>query len=291
MCIRDSPESVATHFGDSLLKNFAQLAAQHSTLPLPAQLPAPPAGGKGHISASAGHAEASASGAVQLQLVWRCMPAAGHIKCLDLMEVTGWTGAHDTFWLDSERTDRARFSIMGGPGGRLWRRITFKLPPSRSAAESASASDSDRTQNVHAPSSIAIDDVGMPGGEHTSEARCPQGVLKEVDAEGRSVEVRCHFRAWLKEYMQRHSLNTGPEQAQLPFDFQGGLVVYLGYEMKAESTGDLMHDSRCALLQLLLCVCASTWQYDPGNACCIKTNERHLCTVSRLAPSHRYACS
>ena len=38
----------------------------------------------------------------------------------------GWAG--NTWWLDSAAADRGRFSYMGGPGGSLWRRITFKLP-------------------------------------------------------------------------------------------------------------------------------------------------------------------
>lgn len=235
--IQYHPESVATNFGDTLLKNFAQLAAQHNKVPLPMhQFPAP-LGNKEDASTSAGHPGKVASDAIQLQLVWRSVTAAD-VKCLALMETMGWTGSHDTFWLDSERSDRARFSILGGPGGRLWRRITFKLPPSASTTQAANLVQNQALYN-------GADEVVMQPGVGSEQVRCPEGVLTEVDATGTCTETRCRFRSWMKQFMEHHSLKKGAEQAELPFDFQGGLVGYLGYEMKAESSGELVHDSMC----------------------------------------------
>ena len=75
----------------------------------------------------------------------------------------------------SAATDRGRFSFMGGPGGPLWRRITYKLP------------------QLAAPGAAAA----VPGGEHmpacaASGHQPPQpGTLTETDSEGRQVSGRC----------------------------------------------------------------------------------------------------
>lgn len=237
--IQYHPESVATCFGDTLLKNYVQLAAQFSKQPLPATLCAPLGLQE---SRNGSHAFQALSDEVQLQVVWSQVTDAAHVQCLQLMDTMEWADSQNTFWLDSERSSRshARFSFLGGPGGQLWRRITFQLPrssrgvPSQPARNGAAVNGSNGAEQEQ---------------NHTSaSSQCQEGLLTEVDASGAVVERRCHFRSWLRNFMKRRRLKNLEKADQLPFNFQGGLVGYLGYEMKAESTGDLVHDSRHASL-------------------------------------------
>jgi len=60
------------------------------------------------------------------------------------------------------------------------------------------------------------------------------------DAYGRTTKVRQPFFDYLQEQLQRLQV---PVPEGLPFDFNLGYVGYLGYELKAETTGDLAHES------------------------------------------------
>ncbi|KAH9312317.1 hypothetical protein KI387_027352, partial [Taxus chinensis] len=109
--------------------------------------------------------------------------------------------AEDTFWLDSSTKDhgRARFSFMGGKGGLLWRRIVFKL--------------SDQS-----------DEAGKGGGSLL------------VEDESGSVKQK-FLKSGLFDFLSKElqSFTCRKEDYEgLPFDFCGGYVGYIGYELKTE---------------------------------------------------------
>ncbi|KAG9449225.1 hypothetical protein H6P81_009190 [Aristolochia fimbriata] len=119
----------------------------------------------------------------------------------------GGQKAIDTFWLDSSSTDqkRARFSFMGGKGGSLWRQITFRL-----SSES---------------------DVSSTG-----------GYLSIEDAQGsvRSMFLEDGFLDFLNKELQ--SFHYSKEDYKgLPFDFCGGYVGFIGYDLKVECGATCNH--------------------------------------------------
>ncbi|GFR41011.1 hypothetical protein Agub_g1678, partial [Astrephomene gubernaculifera] len=133
------PESVATRYGIALLRNFRDLAVRHIRQhggPAAAQLPpARPvcdiAGPPGRLPALPAWPSPSHQAGAPLRLAWvrlRGLLArlpGGSEALFELLY--GW--GHDTWWLDSAASDRGRFSYMGGRGGPLWRKLTYKLPP------------------------------------------------------------------------------------------------------------------------------------------------------------------
>lgn len=96
---------------------------------------------------------------------------------------------------------------MGGRGGPLWRRVTYKLPG-----------------------------ACAPGGK--------VGVLELVDAQGRECRVHSTFLGWLEGELARWQVRDARAAAALPFDFWGGCTGYLGYELKAECGGSCRHAAR-----------------------------------------------
>lgn len=109
--------------------------------------------------------------------------------------------AEDTFWLDSSIEDhgRARFSFMGGRGGFLWRCITFHL--------------SDQS-----------DEAGQAGGFLSIEDE--KGSVKQKF-------LKSGFFDFLKKELQSFTCQKEDYEG-LPFDFCGGYVGYIGYELKIE---------------------------------------------------------
>ncbi|KAF9613324.1 hypothetical protein IFM89_006834 [Coptis chinensis] len=122
---------------------------------------------------------------------------AKHIFC----ELFGEQKADNTFWLDSSSVEqrRARFSFMGGKGGPLWKQVTFRL--------------SDQS-----------DMIAKIGGWLSIEDA--QGsVKKEYLEDG--------FLDFLKKEL--HSFRYKKEDYEgLPFDFCGGYVGFIGYDLKVE---------------------------------------------------------
>lgn len=109
--------------------------------------------------------------------------------------------AGDTFWLDSSTTDqrRARFSFMGGKGGCLWKQISFRLSPQR---------------NVN----------GKRG-----------GFLSIEDAHGsvKNTFLEDGFFDFLDKELQSFSYDKLDCEG-LPFDFCGGFIGFIGYNLKVE---------------------------------------------------------
>ncbi|EFJ52124.1 ADC synthase [Volvox carteri f. nagariensis] len=207
------PESIATRYGIALLRNFRDLAAEHIKRrggPLAAQLPpvrwvlrrsflAPSA-----LPALPAWPPPEHQRGATLRLLWSRLATflprlqGGSQAIFELLY--GW--AEDTFWLDSAAADRGRFSYMGGRGGPLWRNPAH--PATKPAAQ--------RRAN--------------PGGSLTIEG-----------PEGRAIPLAAPsgFLSFLQMLLDRQRLLVEAEAAaQLPFNFWGGLVGYLGYELKAE---------------------------------------------------------
>lgn len=109
--------------------------------------------------------------------------------------------AENTFWLDSSSTEmgRARFSFMGGKGGSLWKQLTFRL--------------SDQS------------DESSKGGGHLS-LEDSEGSVKTIFLEG-------GFLDYLNKELQSYRYDKD-EYEGLPFDFHGGYVGYIGYDLKVE---------------------------------------------------------
>lgn len=211
-----------------------------------------------------------------------------------------------TYIACSAATDRGRFSYMGGRGGPLWRKLTYRLPPPRGsdphqgspadqqplhhdqpaqatptepqgptpepqddgtgssaassscgdgpdAATSTAAASSSICGGPNAPSislppsaaairgTLTIESLAAPA----SSNHHPSSVNASAPAHQReTVAVVRH--TGLLEYLQRlmavQRLRVDPgDAAALPFNFWGGLVGYLGYELKAECGCALTH--------------------------------------------------
>ncbi|KAF4348241.1 hypothetical protein G4B88_024475, partial [Cannabis sativa] len=109
--------------------------------------------------------------------------------------------AENTFWLDSSSTEkeRARFSFMGGKGGSLWKHVTYRL-----------ADESDLT---------------LRGG----------GYMTIEDVEGSTTET--FLEEGFLDFLKRELLLFHYDKKDyegLPFDFLGGYIGYIGYNLKVE---------------------------------------------------------
>lgn len=101
------------------------------------------------------------------------------------------------FWLDSASKERTRFSYVGGTGGDLWRRISYHL-----------------------------NEEGTSGTLHTWYS---DGVPSK------SLECNSLFD-WINQETTEFSEFDDTFQS-FPFEFWGGLVGYIGYELKCQTGG------------------------------------------------------
>ena len=123
-----------------------------------------------------------------------------------------------TFWLDSSATDRGRFSYMGGVkhAGPLWRKISYKINGNSSSSKVGGGVL--REERITASPSLW--DGKM--------------IITETNTTS--------FFDWLgRELSTYRCCISSITAADLPFDFWGGLVGYIGYELKAECGGQLVH--------------------------------------------------
>ncbi|XP_071921562.1 aminodeoxychorismate synthase, chloroplastic-like isoform X1 [Coffea arabica] len=139
-----------------------------------------------------------------LKLRWRKLasPAGRLGGARDIFcKLFGDFKAENTFWLDSSSVEkeRARFSFMGGKGGTLWKQVTFRL-----------------------------------SNESDAEFRSG-GYLSIEDAQGftQSIILEDGFFDFLNKEL--HSFRYDKKDFEgLPFDFYGGYVGYIGYDLKVE---------------------------------------------------------
>lgn len=105
---------------------------------------------------------------------------------------------------------------MGGAGGPLWQRVTYWLPPPEPLA-----------QPSRSPTSVAA-----------------EGKLIIEDSAGIVNTTETRFFDWLEEQLRSRRCRRPEETAAgLPFDFWGGFVGYLGYELKAECGAASCHEA------------------------------------------------
>ncbi|KAI7841835.1 hypothetical protein COHA_004364 [Chlorella ohadii] len=261
------PESIATGFGAALLRNFAALTWRFHGQPLPplppslaSKLPGPPGSAMpprpweqpaGSLRVHHRHlpgllAAAGGSEGLFWHLFGGSSRGSGNCTAEGCCSSGGRLGGSsdpqaDTFWLDSATPDRGRFSFMGGRGGSLWRRVEYRLPPNAAdAAAAVAGSGGSLGGPQHAAANGAAAHLGSGGGS----SRPPQGTLVLTAADGSEQRITTDFFGWLQALLASHCCRVSPEDAAaLPFDFWGGLVGYLGYELKAECGGRAAHVS------------------------------------------------
>ena len=141
-------------------------------------------------------------------------------------------------------TDRARFSYMGSRGGPLWCRVQYTLPPVPSQSEGFS-----KGKLQHACSSSNHNHVDSSSSGSSRESRdgssTPEGLLHVTKADGSTEIHRQSIWTYLEQQLAVLQLEDATTLAaaaeQLPFNFWGGFVGYLGYELKAECGGRQAH--------------------------------------------------
>ncbi|XP_077238476.1 para-aminobenzoate (PABA) synthase family protein [Tasmannia lanceolata] len=217
------PESVATHHGRQILENFRKMTADYwlrssqfhdrKASELSGLLRKLPGSRSLVANAAMGHhlntREKVASAckdmeAMFLKLQWKKFESLANkvggsenIFC----HLFGHQKGNDTFWLDSSSVDqrRARFSFMGGKGGSLWKQITYRI--------------SDQSN------------MTAKGG----------GYLAIEDAEGsiKSSFLEDGILDFLNKELQSFRYEKEDYEG-LPFDFHGGYIGFIGYNLKVE---------------------------------------------------------
>lgn len=273
------PESIGTAFGRQLLQNFHDITADWHGYQIPPYImpPSKEPFATALPSSPWQHVGGSASLEVRWQKLEGLLSDVGGPEGL-FMHLFGQEGAKDTFWLDSSASDRGRFSYFGGRGGPLWQRISYQLPtpsqplehPSISQASShpwgtpsadaplmpssKSAESQQRlTADSGARSSGQTASQGQPGlvqdaPVHSLQARRTtqqQPGTLTIEHSSRSItQQQVSIWDYLRAQLDQHRIQINDEMAQqLPFDFWGGYVGYLGYELKAECGGDNVHQA------------------------------------------------
>ncbi|MCO5574576.1 hypothetical protein L7F22_028364 [Adiantum nelumboides] len=189
------PESVATSFGRQILENFCEITQKHC-IEKKAKDSVQRHASRQTVSEDLRYSGGSRS--FPLRIYWEKVDGianeAGGSEGI-FCGLFGEGTAKDTFWLDSAlQPGEAHFSFMGGKGGRLWKRLTYFL------------------NGKHGSGGV----LRVENDTHVEELRLEKGFLNFLSRE-------------LESYTTSKLDSEG-----LPFDFWGGYVGYLGYELKAE---------------------------------------------------------
>ncbi|XP_034703814.1 aminodeoxychorismate synthase, chloroplastic-like isoform X4 [Vitis riparia] len=213
------PESIGTSFGRQIFKNFREMTqdywlrsrssvvserkARHAGLPFRGipkrkQLVNDVDARKSFGMLNLLNLSVPSSGFTFLKLKWRkfnhLASEVGGARNI-FCKLFGDHKAENTFWLDSSSTEkRARFSFMGGKGGSLWKQVTFKLSHERRGGN------------------LLIEDG--------------QGCIRSIFLEDGFLD-----------FLNKELLSLRYEEKDyegLPFDFHGGYVGYIGYNLKVE---------------------------------------------------------
>lgn len=193
---------------------------------------------------------------------------------------------------------------MGGRGGPLWRRFTYRLPPapSTSAPQTTCGSPapgaleevtSDGTTSTHTTHFLTWLDsllstwharhmrppatLSNTADASTSSHSMPDGSRTSMSASAQAAHSAAHEQAaaaaahGAEQDRDQGRAATGIHQdvSGLPFDFWGGLVGYLGYELKAECGGRQAHASPTPDAMLFLAD-RYAWSCPPCKACNLK---------------------
>lgn len=201
------PESVATRYGFDLLRNFKELTALHwsqnqnKTL-FEQQMPV------SRILQESNSVSRTIKRPNVLHMltekIENCLESisGGTEAIIEALFCPSSGGSSDLFWLDSSSTERARFSFFGGRGGSLWRRISYSLCPSGHCTQ---------------------------GG-----ILCETSILRTEEQHVESIWEWISLQTQVWEIHQVSSVS-------LPFEFHGGIVGYLGYELKGQCGGSMCH--------------------------------------------------
>ncbi len=124
----------------------------------------------------------------------------------------------------SADTSRGRFSFMGGPGGPLWQRWQYTLHP-------------------------------------PTPSHAPTGTLHITTPSTTTTRTHCNLFDELATALACRGMSPCVD---LPFDFCGGFVGYLGYELKAlcgaAQAHEALHDDALLFLaDRCVCVCLGGW--------------------------------
>jgi para-aminobenzoate synthetase len=230
------PESVATTFGAQLLRNFACLAratpwVQHIAT---GQTKTPRTWRSGIDTPL----ERPLSTVVHSTQVHWCRihngAACGSEALFRACVVDASTGDADTWWLDSSSTasSRARFSFMGGRWGRAWQAMTFRLDAPGMARSDDGTTGVMRVRTADGQITTLRSGASLPA-DFSPRAH---SIFADV--------LLCVITGcldFLERQLAEHSSVTckqhpGPlDGSELPFEFWGGWVGYIGYELRAES--------------------------------------------------------
>ncbi|GMH37899.1 hypothetical protein BSKO_05783 [Bryopsis sp. KO-2023] len=212
--IQFHPESIGTKFGVRLMQNFHELTCGLQGRPS-LELVRDDVGPPGHRMVPKAFVVDAEGWEGNLEVCFRkcdgiaSFDQADVDRLFDAMFRPNHGAPNDSFWLDSAATDRGRYSFMGGVGGPLWRSLSYTL-----------------------------------GKTSSPEFKSDLGTLTIRDAEGNISTWHGDLWDYLEREMKCNRVRSTPELLKaLPFNFWGGYVGYLGYELKALCGGENAHRS------------------------------------------------
>lgn len=227
------PESICTSYGAAIFENFVRIALGRRGQNWPDRsLPVPSGERIGRRVRGPSGARLHDRTFDEGLWVNVCAIQSEETVCTESLFL-GCCCGEDTFWLDSSNLSYsgARFSYMGRRGGELWRRVEYTLGEDQAILGTMTVVGGDGQSEAHtfmAEEGTTFWDCLDDMVESTARA-VAQGGVSAVDASGLALPP---------------GFSAGrAESNELPFDFQCGLVGYIGYEMKEQCGGCRKHAS------------------------------------------------